>query len=86
MYQNTIKDTRACSIQWFAGGGAITGFAFYWGNVEFGINAIGGVEFLFNKIPFSLQIDARPGLGLSPDEGAFFDYAIGIGLRYFFER
>ena len=27
MYQNTIKDTRACSIQWFAGGGAITGFA-----------------------------------------------------------
>lgn len=86
MYQNTIKDTRACSIQWFAGGGAITGFAFYWGNVEFGINAIGGVEFLFNKIPFSLQIDARPGLGLSPDDGAFFDYAIGIGLRYFFER
>lgn len=83
MYQNIIKDTRACSIQWFAGGGATGGYDFENG-LCCGLNSIGGIEFLFSKVPFSLQIDARPGVGLSVDYGFYFDYAIEVGLRYFF--
>ena len=47
-----------------------------------GLNAMLGMEFMFDRIPLTLQLDFRPGLGVLDFDETFFDYAIGIGVRY----
>ena len=41
-----------------------------------------GMEFMFERIPLTLQLDFRPGLGVLDFDETFFVYAIGIGVRY----
>ena len=99
-YQGNIHDWNAGGLDWFAGGGLSIGyvlnnthpFDYYSGYYarssrgKFGINAIGGVEFAFNKIPLALQFDIRPGYGLLFGNGSisFFDWGCNIGARYTF--
>ena len=63
----------------------------YYKNIglKFGINAMLGMEFMFERIPLTLQLDFRPGYGLYVDFGeayslypAFFDYAVTASVRY----
>ena len=59
-------------------------------NFVFGVNAIGGVEYKFAKIPLSLQVDARPGFFLFANNKYYnpyilFDYNfINLTARYTF--
>ena len=56
--------------------------------IKFGLNAMLGMEFMFERIPLSLQLDFRPGYGFYYNFGngniypAFFDYAIAASVRY----
>lgn len=96
MYESCIKDWSAGGLYWFAGGGLGIGYVIIsnwgWGDAgRFGVNAIGGVEWSFNKIPLTLQADVRPGYGLlffSNDYGdnthSFFDWATTVSVRYTF--
>ena len=59
MYQKKLKD----KLFGFIGGGVSHGYTFS-ENGKFGVNTIGGLEFVFKKIPLSIQLDLRPGYGL----------------------
>ncbi len=56
--------------------------------IKAGLNAMLGMEFMFERIPLTLQLDFRPGYGLycNFETGnlypAFFDYAIAASVRY----
>lgn len=92
MYEKYIKK----GFYWFAGGGVSGGYAF--GGVAtflgttfnsyglLGVNAIGGAEYKFAKIPLTLQADIRPGVGFylnSSDHPVGFDYNfLNISARY----
>ncbi|MBR0076980.1 MAG: hypothetical protein IJP72_01115 [Bacteroidales bacterium] len=90
---------------WFVGGGLNIGgslpkYSYYsethdryighHANFVFGVNAIGGVEYKFAKIPLALQVDARPGFFLFAnnrwhDPYILFDYNfINLTARYTF--
>ncbi len=96
VYQGGIKSWNAGEFGWFAGGGVSIGYAFGWGlggygigSGKFGVNAMGGVEFTFAKIPLTLQFDFRPGYGLLFGNGytqSLFDWTVGLSARYVFRR
>ncbi len=56
--------------------------------VKVGLNAMLGMEFMFERIPLTLQLDFRPGYGFyfNFETGnfypVFFDYAIAASVRY----
>ncbi|MDR1793238.1 MAG: hypothetical protein LBR36_07365 [Bacteroidales bacterium] len=91
----------AGKLNWYAGGGLSFGFydAYYHQNTSvLGINAIGGVEFGFSKIPLAISGDFRPGFGMvfysysntylpySKNLSPFFDWSINLGVRYCFGK
>lgn len=94
MYEKYIKK----GFYWFAGGGVSGGYAFggaasYFYTTSYsygliGINAIGGAEYKFAKIPLTLQADIRPGVGFyinSYDHAVGFDYNfLNLSARYTF--
>lgn len=54
---------------------------------KFGINAIAGGEYKFEKIPLALQIDFRPGYGLlftKQPAWNYFDWSVCASARYTF--
>ncbi|MDD4208757.1 MAG: hypothetical protein PHI52_00260 [Bacteroidales bacterium] len=91
MYEQAIKN----GFYWFAGGGLSVGPAF--GGTVFsnnplgfrlGLNAIGGAEYKFAKIPLTLQADIRPGVAFYIYNNYFpvrFDYSFfNASARYTF--
>lgn len=57
---------------------------------KIGANAIAGIEYVFEGIPFSVSADFRPGHGYMigvplgiKSELHMFDWSIGIALRYY---
>lgn len=94
MYEQAIKN----GFYWFAGGGVSLGPAF--GGTLFnpltntssigfklGLNAIGGAEYKFAKIPLTLQADIRPGVAFYIANGfnPRFDYNfVNASARYTF--
>ncbi len=94
MYQGYIKK----GFYWFAGGGLSGGYAFGGAATIFGttfnsygllgVNAIGGAEYKFAKIPLTLQADIRPGVAFHMNRSVFkpyFDYNfLNISARYTF--
>ena len=84
------KEIKNIGLYWFAGGGASTGFGYYYQNnfvAKIGLNAIGGVEYKFAKIPLTIQADIRPGFGTGFGSGGiypFFDWASCASVRYTF--
>lgn len=83
---------------WFAGGGVSVGtaldpygyYSYYGYNAPryfalIGLNAIGGVEYKFAKIPLTLQADMRPGVSFIIDADPQFDFNfLNISARYTF--
>ena len=69
-------------MDWFIGGGFSSGYDIGEETFKLGVNAMLGMEFMFDRIPLTLQLDFRPGLGVLDFDETFFDYAIGIGVRY----
>lgn len=82
LYQNYIKRWEDYRLDWFIGGGFSSGFNVSYDAFSLGLNAMLGMEFMFDRIPLTLQLDFRPGLGVLDFDETFFDYAIGIGVRY----
>ena len=83
------KEIKNIGLYWFAGGGASTGFGYYYRDhpvAKIGLNAIGGVEYKFAKIPLTVQADIRPGFGIGFGGGVypFFDWASCASVRYTF--
>ena len=93
MYQGTMyEDLYGNQINWFTGGGVSLGFmdsrlgdssSNYIGG-EFGLNAIAGIEFAFNRA-LALSLDFRPGYGLwfQEDAESFFDWGFQLGLHFY---
>ena len=90
LYQSVIKDWDFGRLDWFVGGGFSLGYAWSWGNTgKFGVNAIGGVELSFKKIPLAVQVDFRPGYGMLFDSyytAHYFDWGTNISVRYCFGK
>ena len=90
MYEQNFHTTKYASLYWFAGGGLSLGYSFsnHFRNCgQFGLNAIGGVEFAFANVPLTLQLDFRPGYGLLYNKNVshnFFDWALNLSFRYCF--
>lgn len=90
MYEQAIKN----GFYWFAGGGLSVGPTFganlFSNNAvgfKLGLNAIGGAEYKFAKIPLTLQADVRPGVTFYIWNGFFprFDYSLlNASARYTF--
>jgi hypothetical protein len=91
-YQQAIKDWKFARLDWLAGGGVSIGYAFG-SRGKFGINAGGGAELIFHKIPLAVQMDFRPGYGMLFGRGAqyfysdkkvfsYFDWGLNISARY----
>jgi hypothetical protein len=97
MYQKTLKEYTNCNLFWIMGGGVSLGFTFI-GNAKFGANAIMGLEYVFLKKRFAIQMDLRPGYGILfssysrlngvaiPDKNPWshFDWYMGVTFRYTF--
>ena len=66
MYQKKAKDLKKVELFWFVGGGGSVGYAKKIDHTygKFGVNVITGLEFVFKKVPLSIQIDLRPGYGV----------------------
>jgi hypothetical protein len=61
------------------------GDSFYWDNDTdpiFGIDAIGGVEYKFKRIPLSLSADMKPAINFVPEPDAFWHNFVGISARF----
>lgn len=89
MFQGTMFSNDVCDIDFNAGGGLSFGFgsilsANYFGGA-FGLNAIAGVEFAFNRAPLALSFDFRPGFGMLFDSDVYpyFDWGLNLGLRFY---
>lgn len=94
MYQAPICDVKVGWLNYFAGMGISGGIAMEYGYPyvygKIGTNAIAGMEYVFEGIPFSISADFRPGyaymvgvpLGIKT-EVHMFDWSIGIALRYY---
>lgn len=51
----------------------------------FGMDAIGGVEYVFKKIPLSLSADIKPAVNFTSRGPEFFDHNMfGLAVRYHF--
>lgn len=61
-------------------------------NFKWGLNAIGGAEIHFHKVPLAISLDFRPGYGMAVPKQQknvttlmhFFDYKVVTGVRYTF--
>lgn len=101
MYESAINN----GFYWFIGGGVNIGASlpryYYYqtthhrylghcANFVFGVDVIGGVEYKFDNIPLSLQVDARPGFFLFAnhkyhDPYILFDYNFfNVSAKYTF--
>jgi hypothetical protein len=83
------KEIKNIGLYWFVGGGASLGFGYYYKDFAFklGLNAIGGIEYKFARIPLTIQVDVRPGFGTSFSRSGpypFFDWASCASVRYTF--
>jgi len=52
----------------------------------FGIDAIGGVEYLFRHIPLGLSADVKPAVNFAPDVEFFPHNIVGVSARYYFGK
>lgn len=101
MFQNKIKELINSDLYWFVGGGISVGYEMLYSCGKIGTNALIGLEFVHQTIPFSFQLDLRPGYGMlfNPDyvsnvrEGGpkkmphhLFDLMIGLSFKYTFRR
>jgi hypothetical protein len=80
----------------FFGGGLHTGVydrGAYWdkkgvyrdgGRPLFGIDAVGGVEYAFKKIPLGLSADLKPAINFAPDVDFFPHNIFGVAARFYF--
>lgn len=94
MYQAPICDVKVGWLNYFAGMGISGGIAMEYGYPyvygKIGTNAIAGMEYVFEGIPFSISADFRPGyaymvgvpLGIKT-EVHMFDWSVGFALRYY---
>ena len=93
-YQAPICDVKVGWLNYFAGAGITGGLAMeYAGSYlygKIGANAIAGIEYVFEGIPFSVSADFRPGYGYMigvplgiKTEMHMFDWSIGFALRYY---
>jgi len=86
-------------LDWLAGGGLNGGytwwggwrsFDFSYGYFHYGINAIGGVEMTFGKVPLAVQFDFRPGYSRIGSGWAYdynsFDWSANLSVRYILAR
>lgn len=90
MYEQAIKN----GFYWLAGGGvSLGGGVILVGKynpfgLKLGLNAMGGAEYKFTKIPLTLQADIRPGVAFYAGGGGFspyFDYNfVNASARYTF--
>jgi len=81
-------------FNWFIGGGAHVGiWGGYSGHPNFdkgdrpylltGLDVVGGVEYTFEKIPLTLQLDIKPSLQIVEYFGIWYD-EVAITARYVF--
>ena len=52
----------------------------------FGIDGIGGVEYVFKKIPLSLSADVKPAVNFVSSARFFSHNMVGLSARYYFNR
>lgn len=84
-YHWDLSELTAPGVGWYAGGGAHLGTRRIDGSSEFlaGIDAIAGVNYVFEKIPLNLSLDWKPAIHFTTaSELAEF----GISARYVFGR
>ena len=67
-------------ISWFWGGGPYVGFG---GGRNFGIQGVGGLDFLFPSLPINLSIDWKPELNFTK-QFSFEPAAVGLSARFAF--
>lgn len=56
------------------------------GRPLFGIDAIGGVEYAFKKIPLGLSADFKPAINFAPDVDFFPHNIVGVSARFYLGR
>lgn len=54
------------------------------GRPLFGIDAVGGVEYAFKKIPLGLSADIKPAINFAPDVDFFPHNIFGVAARFYF--
>jgi hypothetical protein len=52
----------------------------------FGIDGIGGVEYMFSRIPLGLSADFKPAVNFAPDVEFFPHNIVGASARYYFRH
>jgi outer membrane protein OmpA-like peptidoglycan-associated protein len=97
--KNITKFKHVGRLDWLAGGGLSGGYT-WWGGLsnfdlsygyfKYGINAIGGAELTFGKLPLAVQFDFRPGYsrissGWTYDYNSF-DWSVNLSVRYILSR
>lgn len=85
-------------LRWYLGGGASVGYTKLKdmpefegvaesdgnkGNTSFGIDAVAGLEYKFNKLPIAISVDWQPGYALNSG-GGFGSKGGGFGVKYTF--
>lgn len=97
MYQAPICDVKVGWLNYFVGAGLSGGLAMEYGYSyifgKLGANAIAGIEYVFEGLPFSVSADFRPGysymigapLGIKT-EMHMFDWGLGIAFRYYVNK
>lgn len=85
-------------MRWYLGGGASVGYTKLKdmpqfegvedsdankGNISFGIDAVAGLEYKFNKLPIAISVDWQPGYSLNSG-GGFGSKGGGFGVKYTF--
>lgn len=72
----------------FFGGGIHFGSwdRYYWDDPQpiFGIDAIGGVEYMFKKVPVGLTADFKPAINFASDVAFFPHNIVGVAGRFYF--
>lgn len=96
LYQSLVAEFDEGRVDWYAGGGLSLGLmrdmAVTYDEYDptlgkFGVNAVAGVELLFDAVPVNLSFDFRPGYGIAFIKDyhlSFFDWALTVGVRYRF--
>jgi hypothetical protein len=50
----------------------------------FGLDAIGGVEYIFASVPIGVSVDVKPALNFISGVTSFPNNGFGVGIRYYF--
>ncbi|MGM9810787.1 MAG: hypothetical protein ACI30J_07970 [Paludibacteraceae bacterium] len=94
MYQAPVADVKVGWLNYFVGAGISGGIAMEYGPSyiygKVGGNAIAGIEYVFEGIPFAISADFRPGYscilakyyGIMMDMHMF-DWGLGLAFRYY---